>query len=88
MPVPSSKILDHHGLVAGCCLDLGLADIIDNALGGATPERKISCGQLVTAIVFNGLGFTGRTLHMYSEYFRNKPVDRLIGEGVLRAYQR
>ncbi len=83
MPVPSSKILDHHGLVAGFCHDLGFADIIDNALGGAAPERKISCGQLVAAMVLNGLGFTGRTLHMYSEYFRNKPVDRLIGEGVL-----
>lgn len=34
-------------------------------------------------MVLNGLGFTGRTLHMYSEYFRNKPVDRLISEGVL-----
>ena len=83
MPVPSSKILDHHGLVAGFCHDLGFADIIDNALGGAAPERKISCGRLVAAMVLNGLGFTGRTLHMYSEYFRNKPVDRLIGEGVL-----
>jgi len=83
MPVPSSKILDHHGLVAGFCHDLGFADIIDKALDGAAPERKISCGQLVTAMVLNGLGFTGRTLHMYSEYFRNKPVDRLLGEGVL-----
>lgn len=83
MPVPSSKILDHHGLVAGFCHDLGFADIIDNALGGASPERKISFGQLVSAMVLNGLGFTGRTLHMYSEYFRNKPVDKLIGEGVL-----
>lgn len=83
MSVPSSKILDHHGLVAGFCHSLGFADIIDNALGGVAPERKISCGQLVTAMVINGLGFTGRTLHMYSEYFRNKPVDKLIGEGVL-----
>ena len=83
MPLPYSKILDHHGLVAGFCHDIGFADIIDKALGGAAPERKISCGQLVTAMVLNGLGFTGRTLHMYSEYFRNKPVDRLIGEGVL-----
>jgi transposase len=83
MSVPSSKILDHHGLVAGFCHSLGFADIIDKAIGGAAPERKITCGQLVTAMVLNGLGFTGRTLHMYSEYFRNKPVDRLIGEGVL-----
>ena len=83
MPVPYSKILDHHGLVAGFYHSLGFADIIDKALGGAAPERKISSGQLVTAMVLNGLGFTGRTLHMYSEYFRNKLVDRLIGEDVL-----
>jgi transposase len=83
MPVPSSRILDHHGLVAGFCHSLGFSDIIDNAVNGAAPERQISCGQLVTAMVLNGLGFTGRTLHMFSEYFRNKPVDRLIGEGVL-----
>jgi transposase len=59
------------------------ASFIDKALGGAAPERKISCGQLVTAMVLNGLGFTGRTLHMYSEYFRGKPLDRLLSEGVL-----
>lgn len=83
MSTPYTKTLDHHGLVAGFCHDLGFADIIDNALGGASPERKISCGQLVSAMVLNGLGFTGRTLHMYSEYFKGKPLDRLIGEGVL-----
>ena len=83
MSTPYSKILEHHGLVAGFCHTLGFADIIDTALGGVAPERKVSCGQLVTAMVLNGLGFTGRTLHMYSEYFRNKPLDRLIGEGVL-----
>lgn len=83
MPIPSSRILDRHGPVAGFCHSLGFADIIDKAIGGAAPERKITCGQLVTAMVLNGLGFTGRTLHMYSEYFRNKLVDRLIGEGVL-----
>jgi transposase len=83
MPTPYTKTLEHHGLVAGFCHTLGFADIIDKALGGAAPERKISCGQLVTAMVLNGLGFTGRTLHMYSEYFRGKPLDRLLGEGVL-----
>lgn len=83
MSTPYSKINEHHGLVAGFCHTLGFADIIDTALGGVAPERKVSCGQLVTAMVLNGLGFTGRTLHMYSEYFINKPLDRLIGEGVL-----
>lgn len=83
MSIPYTKTLDHHGLVAGFCKDIALADIIDKALNGASPERHISIGQLVTAMVINGLGFTGRTLHMYGEYFRNKPVDRLIGDGIL-----
>jgi transposase len=30
----------------------------------------------------NGLGFTGRTLHVYSEYFKSKPLNRLLGEGI------
>lgn len=64
------------------CHTLGFADIIDNALGGVAPEHKISCRQLVTAMVLNGLGFTGRRLHMYGEYFKDKPLDRLIDEGV------
>lgn len=50
-----------------------------------TPECKISFGQLVTAMLLNdlGLGFTSRTLHMYSEYFKDKPLNKLIGDGVL-----
>jgi hypothetical protein len=33
-------------------------------------------------MLLNGLGFTGRTLHMYSEFFDDKPVSRLIDEGI------
>jgi transposase len=64
---------------------LGFADIIDNGLGDVTPDCKISFGQLVTAMLLNdlGLGFTRRTLHMYSEYFKDKPLNKLIGDGVL-----
>lgn len=82
MSTPYTKTLEHHGLVAGFCHDMGFADIIDKAVGGSSAERHVSCGQLVTAMVLNGLGFTGRTLHMYSEYFKDKPLDRFIGEGV------
>lgn len=33
-------------------------------------------------MLINGLGFTGRPLHMYSEYFESKPLERLLGEGI------
>ena len=78
----STKMLEHHGLVAGFCKEIGLAQIIDQALGGAD-NRTISFGQLFVAMMINGLGFTGRTLHMYSEYFEDKPLDRLIAPGIL-----
>ncbi|WAJ71888.1 DUF4277 domain-containing protein (plasmid) [Catenovulum adriaticum] len=58
-----------------------LVDLIDLKLRESN-DRTLSFGQLVMAMVINGLGFTGRTLHMYSEYFKDKPLERLIGEGV------
>jgi transposase len=33
-------------------------------------------------MILNGLGFMNRTLHMYPEYFADKPTERLLGEGV------
>lgn len=81
MPNPFTKTLEHHGLVAGFCHEIQLVDLIDRKLGQSN-DRTLSFGQLVLAMVINGLGFTGRTLHMYSEYFKDKPLERLIGEGV------
>ncbi len=81
MTYPSTKSLDHLGLVAGFCKDINLAQQIDHALGDSG-ERKVSFGQLFVAMLLNGLGFTGRTLHMYSEYFESKPLERLLGEGI------
>lgn len=33
-------------------------------------------------MILNGLGFVSRTLHMIPAYFSDKPVARLIGEGI------
>lgn len=78
----SVKNLDHLGLVAGMCKEIGIAKLIDQAHPKQSKDKKISYGQLVEAMILNGLGFTGRTLHMYPEYFADKPVERLLGEGV------
>ena len=83
MKAPYTKNLDNLGLSAGFCHSFSLVRIIDTELNGDHSDRNISLGQLVLAMIINGLGFTGRTLHMYKEFFKNKPVDRLIGEGIL-----
>lgn len=81
MSFPSAKSIDHLGLVAGFCKELGIAEIINDAIDNKG-LRKVSMGDLFVAMLLNGLGFTGRTLHMYSEYFANRPLDRLLSEGI------
>lgn len=74
-----TKRLDHLGIVAGICHEIGLVNTIDEML--PTPsERKVSCGQATLAMVLNGLGFTGRALYLVPEYMENKPVELLISE--------
>lgn len=40
----------------------------------------MSLGNLFVSMLINGLGFTGRALHMYSEYFSDKPIECLIAQ--------
>lgn len=78
----SSQSLDHLGLVSGMCKEIDVAQIIDNATPAQSPNKHISYGQLVEAMILNGLGFVGRTLHMYPEFFEERPVERLLGQGI------
>lgn len=74
--------LDHLGIVAGICQQISLIQIIDESL--STPSgRKVSCGQATQAMVLNALGLTGRALYLMPEYMQNKPVDLLVGEGLV-----
>jgi len=82
MTAYSTKGLDHLGLVAGMNKELGIAKLIDKALPEQSNDKLISYGQLVEAMILNGLGFVGRTLHMYPQYFKERPVERLIGKGI------
>ena len=78
----SIKNIDHLGLVSGMCKEIGIAKIVDQAHPKQSKDKKVTYGQLVEAMILNGLGFVGRTLHMYPEYFADKPVERLIGKGI------
>jgi len=77
-----SKNLDHLGLVAGMYDELGIGDVIDNAIEQDMEKRKVSIGQAVKAMVLNGLGFVNQRRHDFPKFFEDKPVDRLIGKGI------
>lgn len=73
-----TQSIDHHGLVAGVCKDLKIAELIDERLL-VDPQRKVGPGNAVVAMILNGLGFTNRRLYLTSQFFANKPVERLLG---------
>ena len=78
----TTERIDHLGIVAGICKQISLVQIIDESIIIPT-ARKVSCGQSVQAMVLNALGLTGRALYLMPEYMRNKPVDLLIGAGLV-----
>ncbi len=72
--------LDHLGIVAGACREIGLAEWIDQQAG----ERRnlVSIGTATMAMVLNGLGFSNRQLYLVPQFFANKPVEHLFGKGI------
>lgn len=79
----SIKNIDHLGLIAGMCSELKVAEYVDAIASPKTQPHHLTHGQLLVAMILNGLGFVSRTLHMYPEYFEDKPIERLIGPGIL-----
>jgi len=75
-----TRRIDHLGIVAGICNEIGLIEQINQAAGAS--ERKVSCGAAVQAMVLNALGFSGRALYLMPQYLQNKPVDLLIERGL------
>ncbi|MGZ3732479.1 MAG: IS1634 family transposase [Parachlamydiaceae bacterium] len=71
--------MDHYGLVAAICQDLKIAEKIDSRLS-ADPQRKVSPGTAVVAMIINGLGFTNRRLYLTHQFFESKPIARLLGQ--------
>jgi transposase len=45
-------------------------------------QRHVSVGQCVKAMILNGLGFVNRTLYLMPHFFKDKPIERLLGEGI------
>jgi transposase len=76
----TTQVLDHLGIVAGICNQIDLIGQIDALVPNT--GRKVSVGQAVQAMVLNGLGFVSRPLYLSPEFFRNKPVDLLVADGL------
>src|SRR5215471_8203868 len=72
--------LDHLGIVAGICQEIGLAAWLDAQDPGN--RQQVSVGTATVAMILNGLGFSNRQLYLVPQYFANKPVEHLLGAGI------
>lgn len=79
-----SYTLDHLGLIAGMVDELGLPKLIDTLVIQDQQQRHVSVGLNVEdkAMILNSLGFANRTLYLIPHFFKDKPVGRLLGEGI------
>src|SRR2546428_4990366 len=72
--------LDHLGIVAGVCYEIGLAAVLDAQDPGK--GQQVSVGTATVAMILNGLGFSNRQLYLVPQFFANKPVEHLLGPGI------
>jgi transposase len=77
--------IDHLGIVAGIIDSIGLVEII-NELIGVEKGEKVSAGQVVKAMIINGLGFVSKPLYMFPQYFETIACEHLVGTGVKPEY--
>ncbi|NJR31846.1 MAG: IS1634 family transposase [Chamaesiphon sp. CSU_1_12] len=75
------KNLDHLGIVAGIIDEIGIVEKVNELLGTDVREN-INCGEVVKAIILNGLGFVAQPLYLFPNFFKDKAVEHLLGKGI------
>lgn len=73
----ATERLDHLGIVAGVCREIGLAEFLDAQAPHS--RQKVSVGTATVAMVLNGLGFSNRRLYLVPQFFENKPLRTPAG---------
>lgn len=77
------EVLDHLGIIAVTLDKLKLIDKINERLAVSKNKgSKICMGKRLAAMILNGLGFIDDRLYLFPKFLANKPVDRLLGEGI------
>ena len=73
--------LDHLGIVAGVIDEMELVEEVNKKVG-LRGKEAISPGQVMKAMILNGLGFLSAPLYLFENFFVGKATEHLIGEGV------
>lgn len=79
------KNIDHLGIVAGLIDEIGIVEVINEKLG-IDKREKISSGQVLKAMILNGLEMVSRPLYLFSQFFEDKAVEKLLGDEIKSEY--
>jgi len=79
------KNINHLGIVAGIIDELQIVDIINQELV-IDKQEIVNSGEIVKAIILNGLGFVSQPLYLFPKFFEDKATEHLLGKGILPGY--
>jgi transposase len=60
-------------------------EVINQKLGVDNRE-KITAGQVIKALILNGLGMVSRPLYLFSQFFEDKAIEKLNRTGINSEY--
>ncbi len=76
------KNINHLGIIAGIIDELEIVNIINQELG-IEEQEIVNSGEIVKAIILNGLGFVSQPLYLFPKFFEDKATEHLLGQGIL-----
>ena len=81
-PKTEVEHIGHQGLITSIFDTFCISEKIDALLPKRSNNQKITHAQAIQAMVHLGLGFTGKRLYSAGRFFKDTPIEDLIGEGV------
>lgn len=79
------KTINHLGIVAGIIDELKIVEPINQELG-IDEQEIVNSGEIVKAIIINGLGFVSQPLYLFPKFFEDKAVEHLLGKEIKSEY--
>ena len=76
------KNINHLGIIAGIIDELEIAKLINQELG-IEEQEIVNSGEIVKAIILNGLGFVSQPLYLFANFFEDKATEHLLGQRIL-----
>ena len=57
-----------------------------NQKSGVDNREKIATGQVIKVLILNGLVMVSRSSYLFSQFFENKAIEKLLGTSINTEY--